>query len=158
MSGREIKGIMIKRFFIIISIIAISIASYTQQEMIQDTTESYINKDVRVDSLIKLHKKAMQAYLLKEDHNGIDGYRVLIFREVGNNASERIEWEKKKFDNRYPEVPSYKSYQEPWFRVVVGDFRTKLEAEEFLWKIKRRYGYRGAMVVKSKIKLAPLAY
>jgi hypothetical protein len=35
-----------------------------------------------------------------------------------------------KFMNDYPEVPTYISYTEPNFKVQVGDFRTRLEAQK----------------------------
>jgi hypothetical protein len=125
-----------------------------QEEMPQDSSKIII-QDVRVDSLLMLHKKAMEAYLANEDHNGINGYRIQICLESGNNSKNIASRKKGRFDKKYPHVSSYMTFNQPYFRVRIGDFRTKLEAEAFLKRIIRNF--RGAFVIKSKIKLPVLS-
>ncbi len=81
-------------------------------------------KDPLIDTLI-----ARRPYLGKTvgDDNTANGYRVQIFfgsdRQAAYNAQA-------KFQNDYPEIKTYISYTEPNFKVRVGDFRSRLEAQK----------------------------
>jgi hypothetical protein len=81
-------------------------------------------KDPLIDTLI-----ARRPYLSKTagDDNTASGYRVQIFfgsdRQAAYNAQA-------KFQNEYPEIKTYISYTEPNFKVRVGDFRSRLEAQK----------------------------
>ena len=55
------------------------------------------------------------------------GYRVQIY--FGSNRQSAYSAQAK-FMNDYPDVPTYVSYTEPNFKVQVGDFRSRLEAQK----------------------------
>ena len=80
----------------------------------------------------------------------INGYRVRIFFD--NRQTARIESEEmlKKFESRYHDVKAYRTYANPYFKVTVGDFRTKSEAMELLSRIKMEFP--SAFVVKENIE------
>ena len=80
----------------------------------------------------------------------INGYRVRIFFD--NKQSARIESEEtlKKFEKMYHDVKAYRTYVNPYFKVTVGDFRTKSEAMELLSRIKVEFP--SAFVVKENIE------
>jgi hypothetical protein len=44
-----------------------------------------------------------------------------------------------RFSGQYPEIRAYLSFKEPYYRVRVGDFRTRLEAEGFMKSVKTEY-------------------
>src|SRR5438105_137633 len=82
-------------------------------------------KDPLIDTLI-----ARRPFLNKNNAAGeetANGYRVQIYfgsdRQAAYNAQA-------KFMNEYPEMHTYISYNEPNFKVHVGDFRTRLEAQK----------------------------
>lgn len=82
-------------------------------------------KDPLIDTLI-----ARRPFLNKNNVTGeetANGYRVQIYfgsdRQAAYNAQA-------KFMNEYPEMRTYISYNEPNFKVHVGDFRTRLEAQK----------------------------
>ena len=56
-----------------------------------------------------------------------NGYRVQIY-----NGNDRIRANQVRVDfiRRYPQVRTYLSYVQPQFRVKVGDFRTRAEAQK----------------------------
>ena len=62
----------------------------------------------------------------------MNGYRVRIFFD--NRQTARIESEEmlNKFESMYHDVKAYRTYVNPYFKVTVGDFRTKSEAMELL--------------------------
>ena len=56
----------------------------------------------------------------------------------------------KKFESKYHDVKAYRTYANPYFKVTVGDFRTKSEAMDLLSRIKREFPT--AFVVKESIE------
>ena len=80
----------------------------------------------------------------------MNGYRVRIFFD--NRQTARIESEEmlEKFESMYHDVKAYRTYVNPYFKVTVGDFRTKSEAMELLSRIKVEFP--GAFVVKENIE------
>ncbi len=97
----------------------------------------------RFDSLIMLHKK------VNDINNSIPGYRVQIYFESGNYSKSRAVEVKEKFESIYRGHNAYISFNEPYYRVRVGDFRTKIEAIGFLKKVIRRYS--NAFEVKDQV-------
>ena len=79
----------------------------------------------------------------------LNGYRVRIFFD--NKQTARVESEEtlKKFESLYHDVSAYRTYANPYFKVTVGDFRTKSEAFRLLERIKREFP--SAFVVKESI-------
>jgi len=100
--------------------------------------------DARIDTLLQLHKMQNQKFPV------IDGYRIQIYKETGNTALDSAWSVKDRFELKYPEIPAYISFREPYYRVRVGDFRTRLEAIRFLEHIRRRYP--NAWEIKDKIR------
>lgn len=69
----------------------------------------------------------------------VTGYRLRIFfdnRQTARRVSEEVALD---FVTRYPDVPVYRSYVNPYFKVTVGDFRTKSDALQFMERIRREY-------------------
>jgi hypothetical protein len=64
---------------------------------------------------------------------------------------EEAETVRAKFSTQFTDYDTYKEYQLPNFVVLVGDFKTKLEAFES-WK-KIQVEYPNAFIVKGKIKV-----
>ena len=72
--------------------------------------------------------------------NTMSGFRVQIFMEIGNEAVDHAKVVKKEFEEQFPELPIYLSYEQPYYRLRVGDFRNRVEAEKYLRILKPRYG------------------
>ena len=92
---------------------------------------------------------AMKRHIATNGSRKLTGYRVRIFFDNSKNARNSSESVMRTFQASHPGVPAYRNYQNPFFRVVAGDFRTKSEAMEFLQKIKA--AYPSALVVKESI-------
>ncbi|OIQ24563.1 MAG: hypothetical protein BM555_07085 [Crocinitomix sp. MedPE-SWsnd] len=81
----------------------------------------------------------------------VDGYRLLIYFDQDKSKSEQ---QKSHFMNLYDEHKTYIDYLAPNYRVRVGNFRTKLEAEKLKQEI--LLTFPTAVVVKDKIQLPTL--
>lgn len=101
-----------------------------------------------VDSLVALH----MAY--NQEFPEFSGYRIQLMMESGNHALTESEELVAEFSEKYPEVGSYITFREPYYRVRIGDFRTRLEAENFLSKITRKYP--SAWVIQDDIVISSL--
>lgn len=77
-----------------------------------------------------------------------DGYRIKIHFGVDREAAETV---RTKFSLRFADYPTYQEYQQPNFVILVGDYKTKLEAFENLKKI--QVEFPNAFIVKGKIKV-----
>ena len=72
----------------------------------------------------------------------IPGYRVQIASFSGVNSKNSAFELRDRFNIDYPDVQVYIVFDEPNFKVKVGDFRSRLEAYAFLQQIKEFYkGY-----------------
>lgn len=79
----------------------------------------------------------------------IDGYRIQIAAVTGTNSKSTAEAERYLFMSRYPSIPAYISFKEPYFRIRVGNYSTRLEAYFVLQEI--RTSYPNAYIIPDKI-------
>ena len=84
-------------------------------------------------------------------HGTFSGYRIQINFGQDRNQANKVRGD---FSVKYPGIPTYMAYQQPYFKVNVGDFRTKLEASKNLNLIRKNYP--GSFIVKDKIYPPPL--
>ena len=87
--------------------------------------------------------------------NTIDGFRVQIFMELGNDALRHADSVKDAFSEKYPEIPIYLIFGQPYYRLRIGDFRTRLEAENMYQQVKKKY--KNAFVTADRIELPYIA-
>lgn len=78
------------------------------------------------------------------------GYRIRIFFDNRQSARGESENIVKSFYDNFPRIPAYRSYTTPYFKVVVGDYRTKSDAIKALHSIK--VFYPKAVIVKEQIE------
>jgi hypothetical protein len=67
---------------------------------------------------------------------GVHGYRIRIFSGSGLGAKEEQQRVRARFLSLYPDVDAYHVYDEPYFKVYVGDCRTESEAIKLYDRIK----------------------
>jgi len=104
-----------------------------------------INQDPRIDSLVDLNI----AYNMANPY--ISGYRIQIYMASGNDALSNAEIIKKDFELNFPDLTAYVTFREPYYRVRVGDYRTRLEANQLLKAIRK--SYQDAWIIQDKISL-----
>lgn len=93
---------------------------------------------------------SMKSHVASNGARTISGYRVRIFFDNKQNARTESETVLKRFNGLYPDVMAYRIYANPYFKVTVGDFRTKSEAMALLARIKG--AFPSAFVVKENIE------
>ena len=132
-----------KRFFVLLFIAFLFTNCYSQDE-----GNVQVIQDDRIDTLLVRHIE------LNEQDPQIEGWRINIFFEAGNYSKRQAIEAKSEFVNRYANVPCYLIFQEPYYKVRIGDYRTKMQAEKFLNEIANDYS--NAFVVQDDINFPSL--
>jgi hypothetical protein len=92
---------------------------------------TFVN-DFRVNSLVDKHIEYNKII-------PVNGFRINIFSQSGNHSRSGAMAVQAAFSERFPNLKSYVSFEEPYFRVNVGNFRTRLEASAALENLKASY-------------------
>jgi hypothetical protein len=103
------------------------------------------------DGATELHLKQLiekKSEYNRQSGGDVDGYRIKIHFGVDKDAAKNV---RSKFSAKFNEYDTYDEYQQPNFVILVGDFKTKLEAFEALKKVQPEFP--NAFIVKDKIKL-----
>ncbi len=113
-----------KKTLILLSVLTIGAALQAQVRVVGDVAvEQMVEKHVELNNKVKT----------------IPGFRVQIGSFSGTSSKANAFALRDKFVEDYPEVQAYIVFDEPNFKVKVGDFRTRLEAYAFLQRIKEFY-------------------
>jgi len=100
-----------------------------------DTTFSF-NSEVLsinekgIDALVEKYERILKA------KNGIAGWRVQL--KFSAKEAEILQL-KLKFIRLYPNIPILLEYEEPYYRIRVGNCRTKLEAQKIKHQIRKHF-------------------
>lgn len=98
-------------------------------------------------------ERLQRAYEAKnESEFSMIGYRVQIY----NGRKTETLKKRSEFLTRFPTMQPYTLYDAPEYKLQVGDFRTRLEAERFLKEVVREFG--SGFVVKTEIQPPKLEY
>ena len=103
---------------------------------------SVISQDRGSDKLINIkYEKGIDSLVIKNQeiinkNEGIPGWRVqLTFK----STKEEIKKTRVNFRKLYPDIPTYLTYDPPYYKICVGDFRTKNEALKLNNFIRKNY-------------------
>ncbi len=86
--------------------------------------------DIKVNDLVKKHIE------FNEQVKTISGYRIQIASLSGNNSRTEAFRKKDQFKTAFPDVEAYVIFDEPNFKVLIGNFITRLDAFTFLQRCK----------------------
>jgi hypothetical protein len=113
-------------------------------------TAVIVHKDPRVDVLVK-KQAASNASIKKASSRTAKGFRLMVV-----NTSKRDEAiaAKTKLYSYYPELKSYLVYQSPFFKVKVGNFKTRPEAEKYRKQMNTLFP-KGVFIVNDVIEVKP---
>ncbi|MFB9842264.1 SPOR domain-containing protein [Mucilaginibacter ginsenosidivorans] len=99
-------------------------------------------KDPKVDTLIARRAELNKAVSGEQ----VNGFRVQIF--TGANRKDAYSAQTK-FQEEFPDIRSYVIYSEPNFKVRVGDFRSRMEAEKLQDELRKTF--MGTFIITEKV-------
>lgn len=94
-------------------------------------------------------RNGMTQHISNNGKTTITGYRVRIYFDNKQNARGASEEAQNRFQRNHPGIMAYRSFVNPFFKVTVGDFRTRSEAIQLLNQISGEFPT--AFVVKENI-------
>jgi hypothetical protein len=113
-------------------------------------TQVEIAKDHRLDLLIakqtELNKKV---YL--DNNKTAPGYRILV---INTNDRTKAMDVKSTLMRDFPDHKTYLIYQSPYFKIQIGNFRKREDAESLRKQVTRKYP-TGVIVIPSTIEVRP---
>ena len=115
-----------------------------------DTPSVVVYKDSRIDLLIK-KQIDINEETTRENRRTASGYRILV---INSNDRKKVFAAKAKIYQLYPDLKPYLLYQAPFYKLKVGNFRTKEEAEEFRIELSRDFP-TGLYIVRDIIEVKP---
>jgi hypothetical protein len=131
---------MISRFLVVVfALLAWNIA---KGQTPADTMQTGVHADPRVKVLVFKHNDVLK-------RGQANGFRVQIY--FGTDKAKAREMKSRFLATYASEAHAYEIYEQPNFKVRVGDFRSRLEAYRFLKKI--RADFPASFIVASKIEM-----
>jgi hypothetical protein len=93
-----------------------------------------IVQDPAIDTLVSRH------IIANASKNGVDGWRIQIYRGGHRTAGDDSNKIRARFMEDFPDIRTYRTFDRPnWFKVKVGDFRTREEAAIVYFDILKKY-------------------
>ena len=91
--------------------------------------EVTITQDERIDQLMEIKK------IMNKSDDGEKRYRIQIYNGTLRGSRTVISG----FKTGFPDWPCDILFETPNYKVIVGKYRTRLEADRYLAKVKERY-------------------
>ena len=134
------------KFGILSLFVFISLSSLAQT----DSNSVVVHKDPRIELLVKKQIEINEV-TTRNSRRSAQGYRIQVIST--NNRTKAME-AKTRMYQRFPELKTYLMYQSPFFRLKVGNFVEREEAESYLQEILQLFP-TGVYVVRDVIEVKP---
>ena len=115
-----------------------------------DSTSVVVYKDPRIDLLVK-KQIDINEETTRESRRTAPGFRILV---INSNDRKKVFAAKAKIYQLYPELKPYLSYQAPFYKLKVGNFKTREEAVEYQTALSRDFP-SGLFIVREIIEVKP---
>ena len=101
-------------------------------------------------------REALSKWIYSNNSSNYNGFRIRIYLSSKQNARDESLRTMYQFNAMFPSVQAYRSYSSPNFKVTVGNFRTRVEAEQMLRQIKNTFPE--AFIVRERFKYPSIGY
>ena len=127
--------------YLLALIFLIPLAAFSQVEIV---------KDHRLDLLIAKQEELNKKVYL-DNNRTASGYRILV---MNTNDRQKAMDVKSTLMRDFPDHKTYLIYQSPHFKVQIGNFRKRDEAEQLRKQVNKIYP-TGVIVIPSTIEVKP---
>lgn len=116
--------------------------SYAFSQSLIYVGNNTISSNFNFSNLLDIHKDK------NKNIDEIKGYRIQI---ISNNNRTNVYNQKARVYEHFSEFKSYLKYVQPYYKLRIGDFKTRLEARSYLEKVIKVFP--SAFIVFDDIKL-----
>jgi hypothetical protein len=135
------------RVFIFLLSLTLITPSLAQAQGNETQSHIVIHRDAKLDTLVQ---RLYDANLTEQK---IPGYRVQIYSGSNRSLANQV---KSLFMTSYPGVKVYLSYSQPYFKLRIGDFRTKAESMKMYNILLTDEHFKAVLIVPDMIFLPEL--
>lgn len=128
------KYLIVKPLWWSSTILFIALFSISQNALLAQ--EIQLNEEPKISQLFRNWTNSNRA------NPRVDGWRIQI---MATTDRQQVEDARNRFRIQYPDVPAEWAHEKPYYKLRVGAFRSKLEAQGFLATLT---GYTGAYPAK----------
>jgi len=115
-----------------------------------DSGTVVIHKDPRIDLLVKKQIQINEE-TTRDSRRSMPGYRIEVINSKDRNKVFAV---KSRLYQQYPELKPYLLYQEPNYKLRVGNFKTPDEAEPYLRQLSKMFP-NGVYIIHDIIEVKP---
>lgn len=123
----------------VMTLLALTFCMFAQA---QRSSVEVTYSSAKLDSLISINQRS------NYNQTSLEGYRIQIFSGSGVSAKKEAHEIRDKFIELFPREKVQVRYDAPFWRVKIGDYRSRSEAMALLEVVKRKFP--GAYTVKDK--------
>ena len=118
-----------KKLFFLFILFPFLLVAQTDTTLSEQGSITSINEE-GINALVNKYEAILKA------KNGTNGWRVQLMFKAKQKEIKQI---KINFIKLYPKIPAYLGYEEPYYRVRVGDCKTRLEAIKIKHQISKNF-------------------
>ncbi len=161
---------MIARFLLSFFLCGFAFGASAQNAHILEHLRSYtpgkgkvkIHQSPLIDSMMVSQLKHANTHLMMDRNDSYimgAGYRIQVFSDNNQRAAKaEAEAKQRVVQAAFPGMPTYVSFQSPFWKLRVGNYRTSEEAHAALRMLKREFpGWKEMYIINDVIKF-PIAY
>lgn len=137
---------MMKYLLLVLSVIFMAEAVSAQA----DSGNIMVYKDPRLNLLVKKQAQINEE-TTRNSRRSMPGYRLQIVNTTDRNKAIDA---KTKVYQLYPELKAYLLFQSPYYRIRVGNFKTRAEAEGYVRSLQRDFP-GSIFIMKDIIEVKP---
>jgi hypothetical protein len=133
----------LKRF---VALLVCTAAIHAHGQTVNDSV--VVHKDPRIDLLVNKQIEINEITTRNSRRSG-PGFRILV---ISTNNRNKVTEAKTKIYERFPELKAYMMYQSPFFKLKVGNFKERSDAENYLSDIQKIF-QTGVYIVPDVIEI-----
>lgn len=139
------------RIMLISLVFLFCISGVRAQQITADTLQNItLSTDARLNTLLNKYREVNEELYLKRLRN-IQGFRVQVITTNDRNGALSV---KTRMLSDFPGEKTYFIYHAPYFKIQMGNFKTREDAEQLMQEVKRIYP-SGVFIVPSIIEIRP---
>ena len=129
--------------------LSITVAGIAQTDSL-GTVE--VVKDYRIDLLVKKQSQINKLSVYKNSKGEYKGYRLMVLNTNNRDLAYKTRTDILRY---FPDNNVYMAYQSPYFKIKVGDFLKKEDAEKFKKELSRVLTQNSVFVMQDIINVKP---
>ena len=115
-----------------------------------DTNTVVIQKDSRIDMLVKKQAQVNEE-TSRDSRRFVKGFRLMV---ITTNSRDEAMAAKTKVYTYFPELKAYLWHQSPYYKLKVGNFKDRKDAEAYQLKL-NNYFPKGVFVMPDTVEVKP---